>query len=186
MEDGSHVDAGAVLLAAGAWSGLVEGLPHLLPVRPVRGQMLSLEPETPLSAHVIESEEVYLVPRDDGRLLVGATVEEVGFREGNTVQGVRRLLNGAVRLAPVLGSASVKEFWAGLRPGTPDGLPILGPDPEVASLFLATGHYRNGILLAPATAECLAALLTGEGSEFVPPAFSPGRLTEPEESAGRF
>jgi glycine oxidase len=185
LEDGTTLEAGAVLLAAGAWSATIAGLAQPLPVRPVRGQMLTLHPDPRLSDLTIESEEVYLVPRDDGRLLVGATVEEAGFVEANTADGVRRLLSGAVRLAPGLGSARLVEIWAGLRPGTSDGQPILGGDPEVAGLFYATGHYRNGILLAPATADALGALLAGKGEDAVPPAYRPTRLAEPEESAGR-
>ncbi|MEX1256296.1 MAG: glycine oxidase ThiO [Gemmatimonadota bacterium] len=164
LADGSTIPAGRVLLAAGAWSPLLEGLPAPLPVRPVRGQMLALLPATPPASQVIESEDVYLVPRDDGRVLVGATMEEAGYRIENTAAGIRRLLEGAIRLAPHLADAPLTEIWSGLRPGTSDGNPLIGPDPELEGLLIATGHFRNGILLAPITAHLIGRLFEGEGA----------------------
>lgn len=176
LESGSVLPAGKVLLAAGAWSGTMGGLGHPIPVRPVRGQMVSLHPlDFPLD-RVIESEEVYLVPREDGRLLVGATVEEVGFREGNTAGGIRKLLAAAIHLFPALEGSPLGEIWSGLRPATVDGHPIIGEDPEVRGLFHASGHYRNGVLLAPATARALAPLLADEVGEPIPEEFSPARF----------
>ena len=114
----------------------------------------------------------YLVPRDDGRLLVGATVERVGFDTRVTAAGMRGLLDAALAAAPMLGDFTVSETWAGLRPGTPDGRPILGAT-AIEGLFVATGHYRNGILMAPATAAVIAGAIAGSaGVE----AFAPGRL----------
>jgi len=175
LADGSRVEAGAVLLAAGAWSAQVGSLPRPLGVRPVRGQMLALMPEELPSRRVIEAGGIYLVPRDDGRVLVGATVEDAGFREGNTALGIRTLLDAATKLAPSLDGARILEMWSGFRPGTPDGHPILGPDPDVEGLLIATGHYRNGILLAPITALLVGALAAGEvgADDSVSTAFHP-------------
>jgi len=176
MVDGSVHRAGKVLLAAGAWCGRVRGLPSPLPVRPVRGQMVALRPATLPSARVLESEEGYLVPRDDGRVLVGATEEEEGFDASLTAGGVHRILSAAMRLVPDLGSAALDELWTGFRPGTPDGLPILGAVPGAEGLFVATGHFRNGILLTPATARGVAALMREEGADELPPEFAPDRF----------
>lgn len=176
LEDGSKVPAGAVLLAAGAWSATIGGLPSPLPVRPVRGQILGLLPGRLPSPRVLESASVYLVPRPGGRLVAGATQEEVGFDPGLTADGVRSLLAAAIELVPALAGASLHELWYGFRPGTPDGNPILGPDPRGDGLFVATGHFRNGILLAPVTARVLGALLAGEAGAAIPEAFLPRRF----------
>lgn len=176
-----RVRAGAVLVAAGAWSARVRGLPADLPIHPVRGQMLALRPSP--APHVpirrtIETDQVYLVPRADGRILVGATVEpDAGFSEGVTAEGIRWLLKRAIELVPGLAEARLTETWSGLRPGTADGLPIMGKDPALKGLWLAAGHYRNGVLLAPATAEAMGALIAGEGSSTaLPSAFAPARF----------
>jgi len=161
LADGTAASADQVVLAAGAWSGQIAGLPHTPPVRPVRGQMLALRMVPPPFAPVLQSAHCYLVPRADGRVLIGATVENAGFTIQNTVHGLRSLMNGAVQLVPMLEHAPVIETWAGLRPGTPDDLPILGPDPEMPGLIYATGHFRNGILLTPITAELIAGLIAG-------------------------
>lgn len=182
LADGTGISAGAVLVAAGAWSGELKGMPRPVPVRPVRGQMLSLAPTRPISTRMLEAADGYLVPRDDGRLLVGATMEEAGFREENTVDGTSRLLAVAHRIAPGLGSARVVELWSGLRPASLDGLPILGPDPDIANLYLATGHFRNGILLAPSTAASLGAAIAGDPIDPLPPEFLPGRMLAHEGS----
>jgi glycine oxidase len=176
LADGKTVSAGAVVLAAGAWSAGVPGLPCPPPVRPVRGQMLALDAGDSLPALVIESEDVYLVPRSDGRLLVGATVEEVGFMAECTAEARTLLLGAARGLLPGLAGAPVLDHWCGFRPGTPDGHPIIGTAPGVEGLYMATGHFRNGILLAPWTAEALGRLLAGGDGPDVPDAFSPGRF----------
>jgi glycine oxidase len=158
LANGSSVRADAVVIAAGAWSGELLGLPTRLPVVPVRGQMLAVEHTEPRIPHIIEGERCYLVPRPD-RLLIGATVERVGFDERTTESGIANLLAAAREAAPQIAFARVLETWAGLRPGTPDDLPIIGADPRVANVFYATGHYRNGILLAPITALAISDLI---------------------------
>lgn len=167
------VEAKVVVLATGAWTGQEPALPLALPVRPVRGQIAALLPERDL-ATVVQSEEVYAVPRSDGALLVGATAEEVGFDKSVTREGVDGLLIAARRLLPSLARARVDSAWAGLRPGTPDGLPFLG-ETGLTGLYVAAGHFRSGILLAPWTARVLADQITGV-SRGAPPAFSPARL----------
>jgi glycine oxidase len=162
LADGERISADAVVIAGGSWAGQLRGLPRPLPVEPVHGQLLAMETAPPLFRHVVDSPRCYLVPRAGGRVIAGATVERVGYRKAVTPWGVRRLLDGAVEIAPALDHAPLVETWSGLRPGTPDGLPILGADPEVANLFYATGHFRNGILLTPLTGEAIGALLLGE------------------------
>jgi len=159
------VPASAVVNAAGAWAGRIEGVPPSCrpPVAPVKGQMLALQAPRGLVPHVTWVPGAYLVPRDDGRLLIGATVEDAGYDVRVTAGGVERLLNAVLRAAPALESCAVTETWAGLRPGTPDGLPYLGATP-LAGYFLAAGHYRNGILLAPATARAVADAIEGKAS----------------------
>lgn len=167
---------GQVLLCAGAWSGQLPTplAPLLRGVQPIGGQMLCLKSDL---GTVLYSSDVYLVPRRDGRLLVGATIEAPGFRGQNrgdaTVAGTRQLLRAACELLPELKDAPLLNSWAGLRPGTPDGLPILGKTP-VKNLFVATGHYRNGILLTPQTAQIMARCLLQ--NEDAPPAFSVERF----------
>ena len=121
----------------------------------MKGQMVALAVPVGFVQRATWVPGAYLVPRDDGRLLIGATVESVGFDERVTAQGVHELLHAALGAAPALAGFSITESWAGIRPGTPDGLPLLGPTP-IDGYFLASGHYRNGILLAPATARLIA------------------------------
>ena len=154
--------ADIVVLAAGAWSRSVEGLPSEArpPVRPVKGQMLALrmDAERPLLRHVVWAPDVYLVPRHDGRLLVGATVEEKGFDPHLTAGAQLALLNAAWRALPGIEELAIAESWVGFRPGSRDDAPILGAGP-VAGLIYATGHHRNGILLTPITAQTIAGLI---------------------------
>ncbi len=162
---GEELRAEAVVLAAGAWSGQAEWLPEHArpPVRPVKGQVLELrarDGDAPCE-RIVASERVYLVPRPDGRLIVGATSEEQGFDTAVTAGGVHELLREAYRLLPDVAEMELIDAMAGLRPGTPDNLPLVGPG-AIEGLILATGHYRNGILLAPLTADAIADLLTGE------------------------
>lgn len=163
--DGSVLAAGSVVIAAGAWSGGIGGLPTSLPVRPVRGQMFSLAADAASDrvARIVETADCYLVPREE-RLLVGATVEEVGWRQGPTPAGLAMLAAAAARVVPATAEAAIVESWAGFRPGTPDDLPILGRDPDMPDVLYATGHFRNGILLAPITAAAIADLLTGRAA----------------------
>ncbi|MEJ7876195.1 MAG: glycine oxidase ThiO [Solirubrobacterales bacterium] len=165
LDEGEEHRAPAIVLAAGAWSGSVGWLPDaaLPPVRPVKGQILTLSgPEsTPVAERIVVTERVYLVPRADGRLIAGATVEEMGFDARVTAGGVYELLREAYRALPDVAELELVQVVAGHRPGTPDNAPIVGRG-AVEGLVLATGHFRNGILLAPLTAEGVAALLAGE------------------------
>jgi glycine oxidase len=150
------IQAKHVIIAAGCFSAGIggetrQGVP-LIPTRPVRGQMLALRKRGLAMQRVLRSERGYLVPRSDGRIVAGSTLEEAGFDKSVTAAGVRQIMESAAELCPDLAEAEVLETWAGLRPGTPDDLPILGPA-ETEGLILATGHYRNGILLAPVTAK---------------------------------
>ncbi|HWW66948.1 MAG TPA: glycine oxidase ThiO [Solirubrobacterales bacterium] len=157
--------AAAVVLATGAWSGCAEWLPKYArpPVRPVKGQILELRAASGIAPceRIVASERVYLVPRADGRLIAGATVEEQGFDTAVTAGGVHELLREAYRLLPDVAEMELVETAAGLRPGTPDNLPLIGAG-ALDGLVLATGHYRNGILLAPLTGEAVADLLDGK------------------------
>lgn len=158
MEDGRTQHGRAVVLAAGAWIALLVGAPRPIPVEPVRGQMLRLQ-GAPLS-HAVSAGDAYLVPRGESTL-VGSTLERVGFDCATTPAALERLRLAAVAAVPSLRDASVQGAWAGLRPMTPDARPIIGRDPDLRSVFYACGHGKNGILLAPLTAECVAALIAG-------------------------
>ena len=159
-----EVPAEAVVVAGGAWSRNIEGLPEDArpPVRPLKGQMLAVQmaAEAPLLRHVVWGPgnsvvpQVYLAPKSDGRLIVGATVEEMGFDTGLTAGGVFELLRGAWEALPGIYDLPLVESWAGLRPASRDDAPILGPT-AVDGLVMATGHHRNGILLAPITARAV-------------------------------
>lgn len=173
LADGTAVDADTVVLAAGAWSRRIEGIEKELlpPVRPIKGQMIALQmdPAAPLIRHVVWAPGVYMVPRNDGRLLLGATVEDKGFDESLTAGGVLTLLEAAWRAVPGVEELPIAEMWVGHRPGSRDDAPILGPSP-IAGLIYATGHHRNGILLTPITAETIARLAL---DETVDPAIRP-------------
>lgn len=170
-------EADAFLIAAGAWSGLIEGLPENArpPVKPIKGQMISVA-GAPIPSHVIRGAHTYLVPRDD-RLLIGATVEDVGFETHLTKEARESLFHDACALVPSISHADIVEHWAGLRPGTPDDLPILGAT-TVSGLFAATGQFRNGILFAPAIAELMCDVLLGRAE--VPSAFDARRFCNQE------
>jgi len=171
-----ELTAGQFLLAAGAWSG---GLGHALnlelPVAPVKGQILLLRTTPDTVRRIVKHPAAYFVPRVDGRVLVGATMERADFDKTPTLWALRSLANAAAFLLPPLDGAEVERQWAGLRPGTPDGLPYLGQAPGRENLFVATGHYRNGVVLAPATGEIMAQLMTSEepGVDLAP--FAVGR-----------
>lgn len=176
-EAGTRVEGGAVVLAAGAWSRGVAGLEpeQELPVRPVKGQMVELARTAPFDLrHVVRGPEAYLAPKSDGRLLVGATSEEMGFDVRVTAGGLYHLLEGAREVVPGVEELEVTGTWAGLRPAARDHQPILGyVSPGIVA---ATGHYRHGLLLTPVTAEEVARLvLTGETSDWLRP-FSPERF----------
>ena len=157
---GEVFDAGSVIVAAGAWSTrLLEPLGLNIKLIPARGQMIAVKGATCPITRVLHSSKVYLVPRRDGRILIGATVEYAGFRKAVTVEAVNHLLGAAVELVPSLKQLEIVETWSGLRPDTSDHLPIIGPG-GVDNLLLATGHFRNGILLAPITAALVSELVT--------------------------
>jgi glycine oxidase len=171
--------ADVVVLAAGAWSREIAGIPaaYLPPVRPIKGQMLALrmDPSAPLLRHVIWLPRGYLVPRRDGRLIVGGTVEERGFDDNLTAGGLLALLEGAWRAVPAIEELAIAETWVGFRPGSRDDAPMLGPS-GIDGLVVATGHHRNGILLTPLTAEAVSRyVLTGRLPETVQP-FTPERF----------
>lgn len=172
------ISAHSIVLAAGAWSSTIK-CPTTLPqidVKPVRGQMLSFDPPERLARHVIYSSRGYLVPRSDGRLLAGSTTEECGFEKHVTNEGVDAIKSMAVEIAPALESLTIADSWAGFRPRAKDSLPVLGPTKRSAGLFYATGHYRNGILLAPITGELIAeAILSGANPPLLSP-FAPDRF----------
>lgn len=169
LASGEQIDAQHVVLAAGAWTGQIDGLPRDVPLRPIKGQMFAVDgraraasrPSQPLLTRVIFSRGCYIIPRDDGRLLAGATVEDVGFRKGPTPRGIAGLMAAAAAVLPIVQDLPLVETWAGFRPATPDHMPVIGADPDLSGLIYATGHYRNGILLAPITAACVAALIDG-------------------------
>jgi glycine oxidase len=173
--DGRHHSAPVVVLASGAWSA-ADWLPARLPVRPVKGEILTLRgaPDEPVCEGIVAGERVYVVPRDDGRLIVGATVDEAGFDATVTAGGVHELLREAYRLLPEIAELELAETSAGLRPGTPDNAPLIGPAAE--GLIVATGHFRNGVLQAPVTADSVASLLEGEEPPHDLGPFSPLRF----------
>jgi glycine oxidase len=155
---GGDLLAGTTILATGAWTSLIKIADVVLPVsvRPIRGQMISFGTGVRTIRRVIYSPRGYVVPRADGRVLVGATVEDVGFDKGTTADCIESLRNAGVEIAPALGTRDVAEQWAGLRPFATDGLPVLGDIPGYENAFIATAHYRNGILLAPRTAQVIS------------------------------
>lgn len=153
-------------VASGAWtSGLLAPFGVRVAVKPIRGQIVLFRAAEPLLAHVVNEGLCYLVPRDDGRLLVGSTEEDVGFDHRNTTAGVQGLIDFARSLVPDLAEARVERTWAGLRPATADGLPLVGPIPGVTNAFCAAGHFRSGLQLSTGTAAVVARLIRGE----VPP-----------------
>jgi glycine oxidase len=175
--DGEVLAAGTVVVAAGSWSGLIEGsgVPSTV-VRPARGQLVSIETRPPLFRHVISVHgRGYLVPRRDGTVIAGSTVEMAGFRKEVTVGGLAQILSLAATLVPALAEAPVTGSWSNFRPYTEDHLPVLGQTP-VRGLVLATGHFRNGILLAPVTADAIASLVATGVSEIDLAPFSVARF----------
>jgi len=144
-----------VVIAAGTWSSFIKSAP-LPAIEPIRGQMICLEAKPQLTRHVIYSPRGYIVPRQDGRLLAGSTSEHAGFAKCVTAGGITTILRNALDISPAIADLPVVDTWAGLRPRAADGLPVIGPCGEIDGLFCATGHYRNGILLAPLTGELIS------------------------------
>ena len=155
--------AGKVLVAAGSWSGeLLKKAGYTLPIQPVKGQILLLKTAPGTLTRIVKHADAYLVPRADGRILVGATMEMAGFDRRTTLSALHTLSGALLTMAPCLADAQVEQHWMGFRPGTPDGLPYLGQVPGYDNLYVAAGHYRNGVVLAPVTAEAMSCLLTDD------------------------
>ncbi len=179
LAGGERLAAGAVVVAAGAWSGSLAGLPDgaRVPVRPVKGQLLRLRDRAGpgLLERVLRTEDFYVVPRGDGGYVLGATVEERGFDEAVTAGGLHDLLRDAVEVVPGITELELEEARAGLRPGTPDNAPAIGPA-ELDGLHWATGHYRHGVLLAPLTADLVVDGVTGAPPRADAALLAPGRF----------
>ncbi len=169
------IEAQWTVIAAGCFSANIEGVAAYAPVRPAKGQMVALRADDLKIERVLWSEKIYLVPRNDGRILAGATVEYSGFEKELTAGGLEKILAGAIELSPGLTNARVEETWAGLRPDSPDHLPILGPT-DVEGLLIATGHFRSGILLTPITARLVREWVTQQGVSVDWDRFSPMRF----------
>lgn len=162
--DSSHgrMSAGTVIVAGGAWSGqLLDGLAPKLDIQPVRGQMLLWRTKPGLVKRIIVQQEHYLIPRSDGYVLAGSTVEHVGFDNATTQEGLKELKSAAISMVPALAYCHVEQHWAGLRPGSPQGVPYIGAHPVLKGLYVNSGHFRNGLVLAPASARLLADLVRG-------------------------
>jgi glycine oxidase len=169
------IEAQWTVIAAGCFSANIEGVAAFAPVRPAKGQMIALRADHLNIERVLWSEKIYLVPRNDGRVLAGATVEYAGFEKDLTAGGLEKILAGALELAPGLANARVEETWAGLRPDSPDHLPILGPT-DLDGLLIATGHFRGGILLTPITAQLVREWVTQQRVSVDWDRFSPMRF----------
>ncbi len=174
--DGEAVRADLTIVAAGSWSSLVPGA-HLDPqhLKPARGQLLELKLRLPPTRHLLKAGSSYVVPRADGRVICGATVELVGYDKRVTAEGLATVLSQALRCCPALKAATFTEAWAGLRPSTADDLPLLG-EGALKNLVIASGHHRNGILLAPITARLVTQLITGQRLSMSLSAFNPTRF----------
>jgi glycine oxidase len=170
-----NIEAQWTVIAAGCFSANIEGVAAYAPVRPAKGQMVALRAEDLTIERVLWSEKIYLVPRNDGRILAGATVEYTGFERGLTAGGLEKILAGAIELSPGLAAARVEETWAGLRPDSPDHLPILGTT-DLHGLLIATGHFRSGILLTPITAKLVREWVTQQRVSIDWERFSPMRF----------
>jgi glycine oxidase len=183
VANGQKISAGNVVIAAGSFCGSIGqdaargaiGMARYAPTHPVRGQMIAMRSKKVKLKKVLRSEHGYIVPRTDGRIIAGSTLENVGFNRETTQEGLRKILDAAIALAPGLADAEIVETWAGLRPGTPDHLPIIGPT-DIPGLLIATGHYRNGILLAPVTAKLIGDWIVEGKARFSVDRFSPLRF----------
>src|SRR5580698_6481324 len=169
------IEAAWTIIAAGCFSANIEGVAAYAPVRPAKGQMIALRADDLNIEKVLWSEKIYLVPRNDGRILAGATEEYTGLEKGLTAGGLEKILAGTLELSPGLRSARVEETWAGLRPDSPDHLPILGPT-DLDGLLIATGHFRSGILLTPVTARLIREWVTTQNVSLDSARFSPMRF----------
>jgi glycine oxidase len=179
-----RIPAGQVLVAAGCYSGQLPPIDRYAPTRPVRGQMAALESRAVRLGQTVRSDRGYLVPRPNGRIVAGSTLEQVGYEKGLTAAGLARILTGAVEMLPGLADASLVETWSGLRPDTPDHLPVLGPT-DIPGLSIATGHFKDGILLAPVTARLAREWLAGRPASLPIDEFSPLRFLRATDAAAR-
>jgi len=178
-EAGQHIAADQVVLAGGAWSAnLLEGLGIELPVMPVRGQMLLYKTEPNTVKRIILNKDRYVIPRRDGRVLIGSTLEHTGFDKQTTDSARMELEAEAQRIVPALADFPIEAHWAGLRPGSPDGVPFIGACPNAKGLFLNTGHYRNGVILGPASAATLASMILKKDFELQTDAYMPEQRLE--------
>jgi glycine oxidase len=175
LGSGEKIAASHTIIAAGCFSANIEGVQEFAPVRPAKGQMVSLRCAAAKIERVLWSERIYLVPRNDGRILAGATVEYAGFDKTVTAAGVHANLDGAIELSPALAAARLEATWAGLRPDTPDHMPILGPT-DIEGLLMATGHFRSGVLLTPVTARLISEQVLGKTAGYEWERFSPLRF----------
>jgi glycine oxidase len=172
-----HVEGRWTVIAAGCFSARIDGVAEYAPVTPAKGQMMALRCESLNLKKDLWSGQMYLVPRNDGRIIAGSTVEYEGFDRSVTIAGMKKILSGVISLVPALESARIEETWAGLRPDSPDHLPILGPT-DLGGLLIATGHFRSGILLTPITARLIREwVITQKVSEDWTP-FSPMRFQQ--------
>jgi glycine oxidase len=187
---GQKIASEHVVIAAGSFCGSVDGdsVPNAIrvsryaPTQPIRGQMIAMRSSKVKLKRVLRSEHGYIVPRTDGRIIAGSTLENAGFVKDTTATGLQSILDAAIALAPSLAGAEILETWAGLRPGTPDHLPIVGPT-DIRGLLVATGHYRNGILLAPVTAKLIREWMVDGKTTFSAERFSPLRFSETSRGA---
>jgi len=183
--DGQRFEADQVLLASGSWSGeLASQLGFELPIKPVKGQIILLKGQGGLMKSIVKHDDAYFVPRADGRILVGASMEFVGFERGNTVQVTDQLMASMQKIAPGLKDLEVEHQWMGFRPGSPDGLPYLGAVPNLKGLWVASGHYRNGVALAPITAEVMSRKMLGEPVDIDCSDFAVNRMRVNEQAIG--
>ena len=176
LEQG-RVEAKWTIIAAGCFSARIEGAAPYAPVFPAKGQMVALRCESVSLRHVLWVDHTYLVPRSDGRIIAGSTIERTGFDHDVTAGGIQKILGGALLLVPALEKARIEETWAGLRPDSPDHLPIIGPT-DIDGLLVATGHFRSGILLAPITARLIGEWVMKQRVSLDWERFSPMRFME--------
>jgi glycine oxidase len=178
-----RVEAALVIVAAGAWTSLIEP-PCPFKIEPVRGQMICYKSQTGFARHVIYSSNGYLVPRRDGRILAGSTTEAVGFDKRVTKAGIAHIQSMALEIIPALAKLPLADSWAGFRPRAADGLPVIGPWDGIEGLVFATGHYRNGILLAPITGELVAQVVIDAKLPPLLAPFSPNRFLKEVNPSG--
>jgi glycine oxidase len=174
--NGAFLEARRVVIASGVWTSEIEGLEPGITVRPRKGEILSLRMPEPAFRRIVRWEHTYFVPRPNGELVVGATNEDAGFDRANTAAGLGSLLVNAQRISAHVGTYPVSEIWTGLRPATQDGIPVIGPGCDPGVIY-ATGHYRNGILLAPITAAIVSSLVDGRTPPVDITPYSPFRFS---------